>query len=88
MDVKRRADGGYTICLRCVACSETVGPLDYLAFTPPGRVGMESGLLCHKKCCNGRIRQLTGSSHIAMLWLDELARQVVYVLENAGRPMT
>ena len=87
MDVKRRGDGGYTVCLHCVGCSQTVCPLDYLAFIPPGRVGMKSGLLCHKKCCDGRILQLMGSSHIAILRVDELARQLAYVLDNAGQPM-
>jgi hypothetical protein len=37
-----------------------------------------------KKCCDGRIRQLTGRGYIAMLRVDELARPLAYVLEGAG----
>jgi hypothetical protein len=77
VDLRRRSDGGYGVTLTCVICGAAVGPLDYCAFTPPAPWGVESGLLCHRRCSDGKIRQLAGSGHIAMLRLDELARQLV-----------
>jgi hypothetical protein len=85
LDVKRRSDGGYTITLQCVVCGAAVGPLDYLAFRPPATDGVETGMLCHKNCCNGRVRNLLRSGDMAMLRIDAMAEQFAMVLDAANR---
>lgn len=82
--IVRRSDGGYTLVLRCVVCEGPVGPLDYCAFTPPSTGGLETGLLCHKHCCNGRVRTLLGSGHMGMLRIDAMAEQFALVLDAAA----
>lgn len=84
VDITRRSDGSYAVVLACVVCGGRLTLLDFVAFHPPGRGSMETGMLVHQRCGDRNIRQLTSSGHMAMLRMDEFCKQLAYILDEAN----